>query len=419
MKCNKTGRCIFFIICLLQVLSSTERQIFDFLGRMWLPIICNFFNIIFTIFGFFGVYLYRPKYITVYLLWMFIWLAWNIFVICFYLNVGSLSNQSDWLNFGTGSASWWEINGIGCEPVYPTNLTQVDVFRPLRPVTVKGCLLSYEYVETIHATLQCVFAIPGIIFSIYFIKIFSHHDRNCKKKPASIYYVEYSSPTRTESESPEPDLEENSYQQPMTPRKVKRQNRYRSSGRSQQGRGTQIRNSSKGRGTQPRASQRSRRPQYLNPVTQLIDKANESSTSTDSYHRPPIRPPPKFGGRQGHSNPMYVHSRPNSTYSLNESTLPSEPMERPPSVHSSYSNYHGQRPSLNPNPTSNGTSFQHRNTFIGTNHRKNQSDRIRSTFHPDPSLTTFHDSTFSGGDTYSESERPPPYMFGVNSETVI
>ncbi|KAB7504258.1 Sodium/potassium-transporting ATPase subunit beta-1-interacting protein [Armadillidium nasatum] len=403
---------------------------------MWLPIICNFFNIIFTIFGFFGVYLYRPKYITVYLLWMFIWLAWNIFVICFYLNVGSLSNQSDWLNFGTGSASWWEIPGIifsiyfyqifltmietvsgyDCDTfavnsenicAYPLALNPVG--SSLYPIDGSNYVIEpnyYYYAMQMNAVPQ--YAVPTNHYGVPYQRCDQQNETDRKE----------CSPTRTESESPEPDLEENSYQQPMTPRKVKRQNRYRSSGRSQQGRGTQIRNS-KGRGTQPRASQRSRRPQYLNPVTQLIDKANESSTSTDSYHRPPIRPPPKFGGRQGHSNPMYVHSRPNSTYSLNESTLPSEPMERPPSVHSSYSNYHGQRPSLNPNPTSNGTSFQHRNTFIGTNHRKNQSDRIRSTFHPDPSLTTFHDSTFSGGDTYSESERPPPYMFGVNSETVI
>ncbi|MCL4131886.1 UNVERIFIED_CONTAM: hypothetical protein GTU68_037641 [Idotea baltica] len=77
---------------------------------MWLPILCNFFNFIFVIFGFFGAFQYKPKYIIIYLTWMFIWLAWNIFIICFYLNVGSLSNQSDWLNFGTGSASWWEVS---------------------------------------------------------------------------------------------------------------------------------------------------------------------------------------------------------------------------------------------------------------------------------------------------------------------
>lgn len=166
------------------------------------------------------------------------------------------------------------------------------------------------------------------------------------------------------------------HQQPMTPRKVKRQSRHRSSGRS---------------------SQRPRRPQYLNPVTQLIDKANESSTSTDSYRAgPPLRPP--FAGRQGHSNPMYVHSRPNSI---------TDPVERPPSVHSSYSNYHGQRPSLNPNGVLYRQSGSHRRPPVAQG---------RSTFRP---ASSPHFGTLKGSDTFSEDRPPPPYMFGVNSETVI
>jgi len=32
---------------------------------MWVPIISNFFNFIFVIFGFFGAYQYKPKYITI------------------------------------------------------------------------------------------------------------------------------------------------------------------------------------------------------------------------------------------------------------------------------------------------------------------------------------------------------------------
>jgi hypothetical protein len=37
--------------------------VFDFLGYMWAPILANFFHIIFVIFGFFGTFQYRPKYI--------------------------------------------------------------------------------------------------------------------------------------------------------------------------------------------------------------------------------------------------------------------------------------------------------------------------------------------------------------------
>nr|CAD7431351.1 unnamed protein product [Timema monikensis] len=114
-------------------LSTIERQVFDFLGYMWAPILANFFNIIFVIFGFYGAFQFRPKYII---------------------------TDSDVLNLGTGSVSWWEVNGAGCRPIYPTNLTVDDPypFRPLRPDKVMDCVLDYKYVETFHAALQCLLA---------------------------------------------------------------------------------------------------------------------------------------------------------------------------------------------------------------------------------------------------------------------
>ncbi|KAK7072377.1 hypothetical protein SK128_017969 [Halocaridina rubra] len=237
------------------------------------------------------------------------------------------------------------------------------------------------------------------------------HKGKAKSHPTSIYSVEYS-PQREGSESPDLGLDESPYQQPMTPRRVKRQNRHRASGRSQ------------GRGTQGRGSQRSRRQQYVNPVNRLMDKANESSTSTDSYH-PAGASRGTAGGRQGHSNPMYVHSRPNSMYSMN-GTPPGaqDPTERPPSVHSSYSNYHGQRPSLNPNPYGRPVQPLNANLIGGNNHRRPQA---LSNGHTNP-LSSGPTSTFgsvrslaysSNGTVRSDRERPPPYMFGINSETVI
>ena len=44
--------------------STIERQVFDFLGFMWIPILADFLNIIFVIFGFFGAHQYRPKYVV-------------------------------------------------------------------------------------------------------------------------------------------------------------------------------------------------------------------------------------------------------------------------------------------------------------------------------------------------------------------
>lgn len=41
-----------------------ERQIFDFLGYQWAPILANFVHIIIVILGLFGTIQYRPRYIT-------------------------------------------------------------------------------------------------------------------------------------------------------------------------------------------------------------------------------------------------------------------------------------------------------------------------------------------------------------------
>uniref|UniRef100_A0A8C2RQG7 Sodium/potassium-transporting ATPase subunit beta-1-interacting protein n=1 Tax=Capra hircus TaxID=9925 RepID=A0A8C2RQG7_CAPHI len=79
------------------VLSPTvcvlERQIFDFLGYQWAPILANFVHIIIVILGLFGTIQYRPRYITGYAVWLVLWVTWNVFVICFYLEAGDLSKQ--------------------------------------------------------------------------------------------------------------------------------------------------------------------------------------------------------------------------------------------------------------------------------------------------------------------------------------
>lgn len=61
-------------------LTIIERQIFDFLGYMWAPILANFFQIIFVIFGFFGGYQFSAKYLITVSWWLAE--AWNF---CFLL----------------------------------------------------------------------------------------------------------------------------------------------------------------------------------------------------------------------------------------------------------------------------------------------------------------------------------------------
>jgi len=52
-----------FPIVLFFQLVVLERQVFDFLGFMWAPIIANFIHIAFLIVGIFGVHQYRSPYV--------------------------------------------------------------------------------------------------------------------------------------------------------------------------------------------------------------------------------------------------------------------------------------------------------------------------------------------------------------------
>ncbi|KAM7342535.1 sodium/potassium-transporting ATPase subunit beta-1-interacting protein-like [Cochliomyia hominivorax] len=171
-----TRRHFLLSTCFLQMITIIERQVFDFLGYMWAPIFVNFFHILFIIFGFYGAYHFRIKYIITYLIWNFLWIGWNSFLICFYLNVGILDRDSDLLNLGTGSVSWFEVNGYGCKPTYNTNITSEDPYRPIRPESVDDCLLTYDIVEVVHSGVQCVLAFFGILGAILISYIFLDED---------------------------------------------------------------------------------------------------------------------------------------------------------------------------------------------------------------------------------------------------
>ncbi|XP_014211264.1 sodium/potassium-transporting ATPase subunit beta-1-interacting protein isoform X2 [Copidosoma floridanum] len=172
--CDK--RHFLLTICVLQMITTSERQVFDFLGFMWVPILVNFFNIIFVILGFFGAFQYRPKYIISYCVWNVLWLSWNAFLICFYLEVGGLDKRDDLLNFGTGSFSWWLINGPGCKEQSNNTVPDPDLYRPIRPDHVVGCLFKYEVIEVIHSSVQCFLSILSVISGLCLSRMFMEED---------------------------------------------------------------------------------------------------------------------------------------------------------------------------------------------------------------------------------------------------
>ncbi|KAF6213167.1 hypothetical protein GE061_010882 [Apolygus lucorum] len=338
MGCNK--RLFLLTVCICQVVTTVWRQVFDFLGYMWGPIIINFFQIIFSIFGIFGAWQLKSNYIISYCLWTLVWCAWNSFVFCYYENVGILDRNADILSLGTGSDSWWHYNGPGCNALFLPNETGESLpWAPLKPNLVTGCLLPYQHVEATQAVIHIILAVFGFFVGI----TLNHRIRNgkqaknydvvaapltLKKSGAPMYPVDLM-PRRitdnTTESSEEPDLR----QKPMTPRRVKRR--------------------SISRGTLPPYSGPSLGPQQSGPpVPQPRDLGSfprrhnhhRSSTRSSSRSRS-TRPNPVTRlmdhqeSSRGHTNHMFQHSPENS--------LVYEP-ERPPSARSSYSNYHGTRP---------------------------------------------------------------------------
>uniref|UniRef100_A0A8C2D7M8 Sodium/potassium-transporting ATPase subunit beta-1-interacting protein n=2 Tax=Cyprinus carpio TaxID=7962 RepID=A0A8C2D7M8_CYPCA len=158
-------------------ISILERQIFDFLGYQWAPILTNFIHIITVILGLFGTVQFRPRYVTGYAVWLVLWVAWNVFIICFYLEVGDLSKDTDLIMTFNISMhrSWWMENGPGCRV---TPVTPPPSWAPEdhRYISITSCLLEYQYVEVAHSSLQIILALAGFIYACYVVKLISEEE---------------------------------------------------------------------------------------------------------------------------------------------------------------------------------------------------------------------------------------------------
>ncbi|KAF0766496.1 sodium/potassium-transporting ATPase subunit beta-1-interacting protein isoform X1 [Aphis craccivora] len=143
--------------------SVGARQAFDFLGFMWGSVLANFFELLFIIFGIFGVV--QSDYSA----WSIVWCIWNIFVVLYYLDLPIFSSSFDVMSLGADSVSWWESNGPGCRVFFYPNHTGIeeDAIKPIRPDLITGCVMDYQKIETAQASLQILFAVFGILCSLY------------------------------------------------------------------------------------------------------------------------------------------------------------------------------------------------------------------------------------------------------------
>ncbi|XP_068705640.1 sodium/potassium-transporting ATPase subunit beta-1-interacting protein 1-like isoform X1 [Montipora foliosa] len=167
------GRNILLILLVLQLLLVLERQVFDFLGFMWAPIIANFIHIAFLIVGIFGVHQYRTPYIITYSVWCLLWFGINLFIISLYLEIDRVTHTDDWLSLKTDHQSFWAKNGIGCKPVTTIDTSTVD---GTKTSTIEGCLLHFTYVESIQSGAECILAFAGFWLGCWVARSFMEED---------------------------------------------------------------------------------------------------------------------------------------------------------------------------------------------------------------------------------------------------
>ncbi|XP_027478392.2 sodium/potassium-transporting ATPase subunit beta-1-interacting protein 4 isoform X1 [Zalophus californianus] len=92
-----------------------------------------------------------------YAVWATTWVTWNIFIICFYLEVGGLLKDSELLTFSLSwHRSWWREHGPGCLREEPEAGLGPPDGQALVPGI--GCALEHGHAEALHSALQILLA---------------------------------------------------------------------------------------------------------------------------------------------------------------------------------------------------------------------------------------------------------------------
>lgn len=140
------------------------RQVFDFLGQIWLQIIINFITILLIIVALFGIRQRRLTYIGSFTVWALFNTVWNLIVFCLHSKTRDVGITEDALSFFTGSVSWWHSNGPGCMP-YNFNPNQPPSLSIIQPNIIPGCRLDYHLIESTQAIIHGLLSFLAVLVS--------------------------------------------------------------------------------------------------------------------------------------------------------------------------------------------------------------------------------------------------------------
>jgi len=83
------------------------------------------------------------------------------------------------LNMATGSQSWWIRNGYGChaDTVFTHNTTAPSPSQETAApwssfvgTTIVGCVINHEYIEVLHAGVQCILVVGTRAACFYYFR---------------------------------------------------------------------------------------------------------------------------------------------------------------------------------------------------------------------------------------------------------
>lgn len=156
---DNTLDCILVPLLSLTIL----RQVFDFMGQIWLQILVNFFTIIFIIVALFGVRQHKISYLLVFLAWSLFNTTWNTLVFCIHSKVRDVGIPEDVLSLYTGTYSWWRWNGPGCLPTGITSLHTSSVSMLNQSNALIGCRIDYHLIEAVQALIHGVLSFVAVL----------------------------------------------------------------------------------------------------------------------------------------------------------------------------------------------------------------------------------------------------------------
>jgi len=214
-----------FLVIVFQMIIIVMRLVFDLLGMQYAAISANMCQVLGLIIGTFGAWRLKKPLLAVYSAWTFLWIVWNVFLVCLYLEVGKLRlDQHSWtvnLLSANDDTSWLKQHPFACAR---DRVNVVVVTAPgddggtgvSNEAALEFCWSEYQYLEVYLSTFQLVLAVFGLSFALCTIKEIIFHQED-----SSVLSMEYVNSLDRRGKLihgiPPPGVEESHQLVPQTP----------------------------------------------------------------------------------------------------------------------------------------------------------------------------------------------------------